>query len=91
VRASKRPPARCVQLTEAGEVSFAERVASPGLRMESWTIPNQPGSEGACSWQPAMHAGRRRFAQSWMQRLGLTWAFRLWNELLRLGREPRPA
>jgi len=91
------PPFR--PLTEADEKSFADTinaadpdfvwVALPGVRMERWIIANQRrfrrGVFLAVGDAFSLLSGRRPFAPAWMQRMGLTWAFRLWNEPLRLG------
>jgi N-acetylglucosaminyldiphosphoundecaprenol N-acetyl-beta-D-mannosaminyltransferase len=91
------PPFR--PFTEADEASFADTinrakpdfvwVALPGVRMERWIIDNQPryrrGVFLAVGDAFSLLSGRRSFAPSWMQRLGLTWAYRLSKEPLRLG------
>ena len=91
------PPFR--PFTKADEQSFADTinsagpdfvwVALPGVRMEQWIIDNQAryrkGVFVAVGDAFALVSGRRRFAPSWMQRMGLTWAYRLWREPLRLG------
>jgi N-acetylglucosaminyldiphosphoundecaprenol N-acetyl-beta-D-mannosaminyltransferase len=91
------PPFR--PFTEADEVSFADIinranpdfvwVALPGVRMERWIIDNQTryrsGVFLAVGDAFALLSGRRSFAPSWMQRMGLTWAYRLFKEPLRLG------
>jgi N-acetylglucosaminyldiphosphoundecaprenol N-acetyl-beta-D-mannosaminyltransferase len=91
------PPFR--PFTEAEEVSFADAinrvdpdfvwVALPGVRMERWIIDNQAryrrGVFLAVGDAFALLSGRRSFAPSWMQRMGLTWAYRLSKEPLRLG------
>ncbi len=90
------PPFRT--LTEADEVSFAQAineaapdfiwVALPGVRMEHWIIQNQAlyrrGVFLAVGDAFTLLTGRRRFAPAWMQRLGLTWVFRLVSEPRRL-------
>src|SRR5260370_14931054 len=90
------PPFR--PFTEADEASFAEAinradphfvwVALPGVRMERWIIDNQArykrGVFLAVGDAFTLLAGRRKFAPRWMQRLGLTWLFRLSAEPLRL-------
>jgi len=91
------PPFR--PFTEADEVLFADIinrtdpdfvwVALPGVRMEQWIIDNQPryrrGVFLAVGDAFTLLSGRRSFAPSWMQRMGLTWAYRLCREPLRLG------
>jgi N-acetylglucosaminyldiphosphoundecaprenol N-acetyl-beta-D-mannosaminyltransferase len=91
------PPFR--PFTTADEESFADTinraepdfvwVALPGVRMERWIIDNRAryrrGVFVAVGDAFALVSGRRPFAPSWMQRMGLTWAFRLCREPLRLG------
>jgi len=91
------PPFR--PLTGEDETTFAEAinragpdfiwVALPGVRMERWIIANQPrfkrGVFLAVGDAFALLGGHRPFAPAWMQRLGLTWFFRLSSEPLRLG------
>jgi len=91
------PPFR--PFTTADEESFAESinsaepdfvwVALPGVRMEQWIIGNRPryrkGVFVAVGDAFALVSGRHRFAPSWMQRMALTWAYRLCREPLRLG------
>ena len=91
------PPFR--PFTKADEKSFAEIingaepdfvwVALPGVRMERWIIDNQSqyprGVFVAVGDAFSLLSGRRVFAPSWMQRMGLTWAYRLCREPLRLG------
>ncbi len=91
------PPFRA--LTEDDERSFAEAinaaapdfvwVALPGVRMEQWIIGNQAryrrGVFLAVGDAFTLLTGRRRFAPSWMQRLGLTWVYRALHEPGRLG------
>jgi N-acetylglucosaminyldiphosphoundecaprenol N-acetyl-beta-D-mannosaminyltransferase len=91
------PPFR--RFTEADEESFAGAinsakpdfvwVALPGVRMERWIIDNQArfrrGVFVAVGDAFALVSGRRSFAPSWLQRMGLTWAYRLCREPLRLG------
>jgi N-acetylglucosaminyldiphosphoundecaprenol N-acetyl-beta-D-mannosaminyltransferase len=64
-------------------------VALPGVRMERWIIDNQAryrrGVFVAVGDAFALLSGRRLFAPPWMQRMGLTWAYRLCREPLRLG------
>ena len=91
------PPFRT--FTEEDEVSFAETinraapdfiwVALPGVRMERWIIANQArykrGVFLAVGDAFTLLSGRRKFAPAWMQRMGLTWLFRLASEPARLG------
>jgi N-acetylglucosaminyldiphosphoundecaprenol N-acetyl-beta-D-mannosaminyltransferase len=91
------PPFR--PFTEEDEASFAEGinraapdfvwVALPGVRMERWIIENQPrykqGVFLAVGDAFSLLSGRRRFAPRFMQRMGLTWLFRLCSEPFRLG------
>jgi N-acetylglucosaminyldiphosphoundecaprenol N-acetyl-beta-D-mannosaminyltransferase len=91
------PPFR--PLTEEDEVSFAAAinraapdfvwVALPGVRMEQWIVRNQARYERgvflAVGDAFTLLSGGRRFAPGWMQRLGLTWLFRLASEPGRLG------
>jgi N-acetylglucosaminyldiphosphoundecaprenol N-acetyl-beta-D-mannosaminyltransferase len=91
------PPFR--PFTEADEASFAEAinraaphfvwVALPGVRMEQWIIGNQKRYSGgvflAVGDAFSLLSGRRSFAPRWMQRMGLTWFYRLSKEPLRLG------
>ena len=91
------PPFRA--FTEEDEISFAEAinraapdfiwVALPGVRMERWIIGNQArykrGVFLAVGDAFTLLSGRRKFAPSWMQRIGLTWLFRLAAEPGRLG------
>jgi len=91
------PPFR--PFTEADEVSFADAinranpdfvwVALPGVRMEQWIMDNQKryrrGVFLAVGDAFSLLSGRRSFAPTWMQRTGLTWAYRLSKEPLRLG------
>jgi len=64
-------------------------VALPGVRMERWIIDNQAryrrGVFLAVGDALSLLSGRRSFAPPWMQRMGLTWAYRLCKEPLRLG------
>ncbi|HUA37143.1 MAG TPA: WecB/TagA/CpsF family glycosyltransferase [Candidatus Sulfopaludibacter sp.] len=90
------PPFR--PLTEEDEASFAQAinqaapdfvwVALPGVRMERWIIQNQAryrrGVFLAVGDAFSLLTGRRRFAPAWMQRLGMTWIFRLCSEPGRL-------
>jgi N-acetylglucosaminyldiphosphoundecaprenol N-acetyl-beta-D-mannosaminyltransferase len=91
------PPFR--PFTEEDEISFAEAinhaapdfiwVALPGARMERWIIGNQvrykSGVFLAVGDAFTLLSGRRKFAPTWMQRMGLTWLFRLAAEPARLG------
>lgn len=91
------PPFRA--FTEDDEVSFADAinrakphfvwVALPGVRMEQWIIDNQARYRGgvflAVGDAFSLLSGLRSFAPRWMQRMGLTWAYRLSKEPLRLG------
>jgi len=91
------PPFRV--FTEADERAFAVSinraqpdfvwVALPGVRMERWIIHNQAryrsGVFLAVGDAFALLSGRRSFAPSWMQRMGLTWFYRICKEPLRLG------
>lgn len=90
------PPFR--SLTEEDERQFAQAinqskpdfiwVALPGVRMERWIIQNQVryprGVFLAVGDAFSLLTARRRFAPAWMQRLGLTWVFRLCSEPRRL-------
>jgi len=64
-------------------------VALAGGRMEKWIIGNQSrynrGVFLAVGDAFTLLSGRRPFAPKWMQRLGLTWLFRLLSEPRRLG------
>jgi N-acetylglucosaminyldiphosphoundecaprenol N-acetyl-beta-D-mannosaminyltransferase len=91
------PPFR--PLTEADEESFASTinaaepdfvwVALPGVRMERWIVENQRrhkhGVFLAVGDAFTLLTGRRAFAPRWMQKSGLTWAYRLSHEPARLG------
>jgi N-acetylglucosaminyldiphosphoundecaprenol N-acetyl-beta-D-mannosaminyltransferase len=89
------PPFR--PFTESDEVLFADTInrAEPdlggaaGVRMERWIIDNQAryrrGVFLAVGNAFALLSGRRSFALPWMQRMSLTWAYRLSKEPLRLG------
>jgi len=91
------PPFR--QWTEEDEAQFAQAinsaapdfvwVALAGGRMERWIIDNQSrynrGVFLAVGDAFTLLSGRRPFAPKWMQRLGLTWLFRLLAEPRRLG------
>jgi N-acetylglucosaminyldiphosphoundecaprenol N-acetyl-beta-D-mannosaminyltransferase len=85
--------------TEAEEAQFAETinranpdfvwVALPGGRMERWIIDNQHrynrGVFLAVGDAFTLLSGRRPFAPKWVQRLGLTWLYRMMAEPRRLG------
>ena len=85
--------------TESDEAHFAETInaASPdfiwvalaGGRMERWIAANQArykrGAFLAVGDAFTLLSGRRPFAPKWMQRLGLTWLFRMLKEPRRLG------
>jgi N-acetylglucosaminyldiphosphoundecaprenol N-acetyl-beta-D-mannosaminyltransferase len=85
--------------TESDEAAFAQTinsaapdfvwVALPGVRMERWIIHNQlrykRGVFLAVGDAFALLSGRRPFAPASIQRMGLTWLFRLTSEPLRLG------
>jgi N-acetylglucosaminyldiphosphoundecaprenol N-acetyl-beta-D-mannosaminyltransferase len=91
------PPFRA--WSESDEGQFAETinaarpdfvwVALAGGRMEQWIISNQSrynrGVFLAVGDAFTLLSGRRPFAPSWMQRVGLTWLFRLLAEPRRLG------
>lgn len=90
------PPFRA--WSEADERQFADTinaarpdfvwVALPGVRMEKWITDNQAryrsGVFLAVGDAFTLLSGRRRFAPKWMQRLGLTWFYRLCTDPLRL-------
>ena len=90
------PPFRL--FTEEDEVSFAEAinraapdfiwVALAGVRMERWIIENQRRYERgvflAVGDAFTLLSGHRKFAPAWMQRVGLTWLFRMAAEPGRL-------
>jgi N-acetylglucosaminyldiphosphoundecaprenol N-acetyl-beta-D-mannosaminyltransferase len=65
-------------------------VALGGERQERWIIDNLKrhtrGVFFAVGDAFALLAGQRAFAPAWMQRLGVTWAYRLWQEPRRLWR-----
>jgi glycosyltransferase involved in cell wall biosynthesis len=65
-------------------------VALGGERQERWIIENlrrhRHGVFFAVGDAFALLAGERSFAPVWMQRLGITWAYRLWQEPRRLWR-----
>jgi N-acetylglucosaminyldiphosphoundecaprenol N-acetyl-beta-D-mannosaminyltransferase len=91
------PPFRA--WTEADEAHFAQTinsaephfvwVALAGGRMEQWIVANQSryyrGVFLAVGDAFTLLGGRRPFAPKWMQRLGLTWLFRMLGEPRRLG------
>lgn len=91
------PPFRA--WTESDETQFAAAinnatphfvwVALPGGRMERWIVANQHrykrGVFLAVGDAFSLLSGRRAFAPRWMQRLGLTWLYRLSKEPRRLG------
>jgi len=91
------PPFR--QWTDSDEAQFAQAindeaadfiwVALAGGRMEQWIAGNQArynrGVFLAVGDAFTLLSGRRPFAPKWMQRLGLTWLFRLLAEPRRLG------
>jgi N-acetylglucosaminyldiphosphoundecaprenol N-acetyl-beta-D-mannosaminyltransferase len=91
------PPFR--PFTEIDEALFADTinranpdfvwVALPGVRMEQWIIDNQARYRGgvflAVGDAFTLLSGGRSFAPAWMQRMGLTWAYRVCKEPLRLG------
>ncbi len=92
------PPFR--KWTAADEDEFAARidaagadfiwVALGGERQERWIVDNlRRHSRGvflAVGDAFVLLAGERAFAPEWMQRLGVTWAYRLWQEPGRLWR-----
>lgn len=92
------PPFRA--WSEEEEAKFAETirdaradfvwVALGGERQERWIIANLPrhqrGVFFAIGDAFSLLAGERPFAPSWMQRLGITWAYRLYQEPRRLWR-----
>lgn len=91
------PPFR--PLTAGDEAAFAETinraapdfvwVALPGVRMERWIVGNQTryqrGVFLAVGDAFSLLSGRRQFTPAWMQRMGLTWLYRLSSEPARLG------
>lgn len=86
--------------TEEDEAGFARVIADSqadfiwvalgGERQERWIIDNlrrhTRGVFFAIGDAFVLLAGRRAFAPAWMQRLGITWAYRLWQEPGRLWR-----
>jgi N-acetylglucosaminyldiphosphoundecaprenol N-acetyl-beta-D-mannosaminyltransferase len=97
IAGSLSPPFRA--WTEADEMQFAVTinsaepdfvwVALAGGRMERWIVANQwryrRGVFLAVGDAFTLLSGRRSFAPKWMQRLGLTWLFRMLKEPWRLG------
>ena len=91
------PPFRA--WTESDEEQFAQTingaapdfvwVALPGGKMEQWIVNNQSrynrGVFLAVGDAFTLISGRRPFAPKWMQRMGLTWLFRMLAEPRRLG------
>ena len=65
-------------------------VALGGERQERWIIENLKrhtrGVFFAVGDAFVLLAGQRSFAPAWMQRMGITWAYRLWQEPRRLWR-----
>lgn len=92
------PPFRA--WTEADEENFARTIAEArpdfiwvalgGERQERWIMDNLArhlrGVFFAVGDAFVLLAGERAFAPPWMQRLGITWAYRLWQEPRRLWR-----
>ena len=92
------PPFRA--WTENDEAEFARVIAESkadfvwvalgGERQERWIIDNLKrharGVFFAVGDAFVLLAGQRAFAPAWMQRLGITWAYRLWQEPRRLWR-----
>jgi len=92
------PPFR--EWTEADEASFAAEIAAAepdfvwvalgGERQERWITANlgrhRRGVFFAVGDAFALLAGERAFAPDWMQRLGITWLYRLVQEPRRLWR-----
>ena len=92
------PPFR--QWSEEDERSFADTIAAAkpdfiwvalgGERQERWIMDNlhrhASGVFFAVGDAFVLLAGQRQFAPQWMQRLGITWAYRLWQEPRRLWR-----
>ena len=92
------PPFRA--WSEQDEEEFARRIAEAkpdfvwvalgGERQERWIMQNLPRHQRGvfCAVGDAfvLLAGQRSFAPEWMQRLGVTWAYRLWQEPKRLWR-----
>jgi N-acetylglucosaminyldiphosphoundecaprenol N-acetyl-beta-D-mannosaminyltransferase len=65
-------------------------VALGGERQERWIVENLKrhtrGVFFAVGDAFVLLAGQRSFAPAWMQRMGITWAYRLWQEPRRLWR-----
>ncbi|MGA1128953.1 MAG: WecB/TagA/CpsF family glycosyltransferase, partial [Chthoniobacterales bacterium] len=92
------PPFRA--WTEDDEKAFARTIAESkadfvwvalgGERQERWIAQNLPRHRHGvfCAVGDAfvLLAGERAFAPKWVQRLGITWAYRLWQEPKRLWR-----
>ena len=92
------PPFRA--WNEMDEAEFARTIAESkadfiwialgGERQERWIIDNLKrhthGVFFAVGDAFVLLAGQRAFAPAWMQRLGITWAYRLWQEPRRLWR-----
>ena len=92
------PPFRA--WTEEDETEFARVIADSkadfiwvalgGERQERWIIDNLKrhtrGVFFAVGDAFVLLAGQRAYAPAWMQRLGITWAYRLWQEPRRLWR-----
>jgi len=92
------PPFR--NWTETDEAEFARIISAAkpdfiwvalgGERQERWIMENlQRHTRGvffAVGDAFVLLAGQRAFAPAWMQRLGITWAYRLWQEPSRLWR-----
>lgn len=92
------PPFR--QWSEDDEKTFADHIAAAnadfiwvalgGERQEKWIAENlsrhRRGVFFAVGDAFALLAGERGFAPRWMQRVGITWAYRLWQEPRRLWR-----
>lgn len=92
------PPFR--EWTEEDEEEFARVIAASGAdfvwvalggeRQERWIAGNlrrhARGVFFAVGDAFVLLAGQRSFAPGWMQRLGITWAYRLWQEPRRLWR-----
>jgi len=92
------PPFRA--WTEEDETEFARIIAESkadfiwvalgGERQERWIIDNlrrhARGVFFAVGDAFVLLAGQRTYAPAWMQRLGITWAYRLWQEPRRLWR-----
>ncbi|MBU3665394.1 MAG: WecB/TagA/CpsF family glycosyltransferase [Chthoniobacterales bacterium] len=92
------PPFR--DWTEDDEISFAAQIAAAkpdfvwvalgGERQERWIDANlgrhARGVFFAVGDAFVLLAGQRTFAPAWVQRLGITWAYRLWQEPRRLWR-----